>query len=117
RSGFFSKALNGRWQEADEMMVKLPDELPSIFTMYLDCVYHNEVPVSNHPDGYREFDLLARIYVLAEKLMDVTAKNLVVNAMIAQGEEYSVPDKNDVCTLYDGTPEASPARKLYVDII
>lgn len=61
--------------------------------------------------------LLAQLYVLAEKLQDTITKNIVLEAMIlcAREHPYSLPGAHVVRIVYDGTPRNSPMRKLLVD--
>ena len=127
RSKFFQTAMNGRWLESDERSIKFEEDGPEIFSLYVHLLYKNWLPImdeSNTKGDHIEFVVLAKLFVLAEKLMDVTSKNIILSSMIskrrhkrenATGRAYLVPRLDAVKLLYDGTPVQSPARKLMVD--
>lgn len=76
-----------------------------------------------------EWRRLIQVYVMAERLMDVWAKNRIIDAMhsfivelMPRGPTMTAADNIDerIChaslhDLYDGTPSGSPARRLVVD--
>lgn len=72
--------------------------------------------VRNDPD-YRTFLPLSHLYVLAEKLLDVTAKNSVLDTMLLSSRTGNkmYPGLDSVRAIYEGTPGPCPARKLMVD--
>jgi hypothetical protein len=115
RSKFFHKALNGNWTESSERLVKLPDDKPVIFELYLQLLYTNNLPIGVTEDG-KQFSELARLYVLAEKVMDTKSKNIIVAAMISRGADGYFATGNAIKWIYEGTVASSPARRLYVDL-
>ncbi|KAF3053471.1 hypothetical protein E8E11_009436 [Didymella keratinophila] len=86
RSVFFREPLSGPWKEADERLVRIPDNDIEVFELYLHLVYHNELactpdPPSDTETGEEERLSLARLYVLCEKLQDIQGKNTVIKAL------------------------------------
>lgn len=82
RSAFFKKAITGDWKEAQDRVVKLPEDELTTFQHYVHLLYTGKlgvVPESGPApyDGGEEKIRLAKLYVLAEKLQDVDTKNLV----------------------------------------
>lgn len=67
-----------------------------------------------------EYVILSKLNVLAEKLMDDTAKDAVLNAMAARSVErfkdgnLYYPALDSIKIIYEGTPVDSLARKLMV---
>jgi len=63
---------------------------------------------------------MSELYVLAEMLMDDSTKNVILAAIRKRCESpqfgHSLPEPSAVRTIYDGTPESSPARRLMVDV-
>ena len=58
RSKFFKKAMNKGWKEAEDKLVKLPEDDPDIFALYEQLVYTGCIPVFDddperiyHEDG------------------------------------------------------------------
>ena len=64
---------------------------------------------------------LSNLYVLCEKLQDVIAKNVIVDAFMDVIRHkcetcWHYPNSTDVNIIYDGTMETSPLRQLLVDV-
>ncbi|KAF2869209.1 hypothetical protein BDV95DRAFT_114956 [Massariosphaeria phaeospora] len=114
RSLYFRTTMNGRWLEADEQAVSLPEDDPAVVATYLGLLYTNRLhlPQTIHS----QYNWLIRLYVFAERMMDTESKNIVVQAMMARAKEGYCPPSNAISTLYDGTPETSLARNLFVVI-
>lgn len=65
------------------------------------------------------FHLFSRLYVLAEKLIDETAKTAALDALNARAAEINyarMPNVETVCVLYNGTPDTSPARQWLANL-
>ncbi|KAJ4321862.1 hypothetical protein N0V94_002695 [Neodidymelliopsis sp. IMI 364377] len=145
RSDFFAKAMNDRWKEAKDRTVPLPDDESEIFSLYLrllyasnitptishhaDCLQTNELPVKPSGSGVDNKDAthdaytsLSKLYVLAEKLIDNTTKELVLAAISAHAREMlsqdliCIPPIESIQMIYEGTPEGSPVRRLITQI-
>ncbi|KAF3047463.1 hypothetical protein E8E12_007761 [Didymella heteroderae] len=123
RSEFFSRALNGSWKGADDRKVSLPDDEPDNCALYLKLLYErgNKLPTKDQYKVGKEYLILSKLYVLAEKLVDETTKQLVLSAIKCRAEdcsyilqEYCLPELDSVRVIYDGTPASSPARELLV---
>lgn len=138
KSEFFANALNGRSQEADENVVKLPDDDVEIFELYIQLLYTGKIPsitdiaaTAGDPVYIisSEHCRLCNLYVLAEKLQDRTAKDTIIDAVVeaaaedprkarvplAGGYLRYFPSKYAIVDVYQGTPSSSPMRKLLVD--
>lgn len=69
-----------------------------------------------------EHSVLLQVYVLAEKLQDVQTKNHAIRAVLDLSDLHSAngiwatPSIDAVNMVYNGTTEASPARRLLVDL-
>jgi hypothetical protein len=136
RSVIFQHAMNGRWEESKSRVIPLPEDKPETFQLYLHHVYTGKVPVeqlSDHKLGERswaEFKLASRelyvtllpVYVLAEKLQDVSAKNAVVEAIFNMAMQKSSegsmapPPEDCLHLINDATPQDSAMRQLVVDL-
>lgn len=111
RSLFFRKALSDPWKEAEEKVVRLPEDDVRTFELYLHYIYNNEFAcTSTTPDNQRgrtERNALARLYVLCEKLQDSRSKNCIIKALSDSvykirigGSSWNVPEFEVVDTLY-----------------
>jgi hypothetical protein len=95
RSRFFSAALNGDWKEANENTIRLPEEDPSTFDLYVSLIFFGNIPIEEHYgtqldaqalilQSGEEYRKLLDLYLLCERLQDRMAKNLLIDAVVAQ---------------------------------
>jgi hypothetical protein len=77
RSEFLQRATSRDNQETDVRMlaVTLPDDDPNTFHLYLNLVYANQLVTK----GTKQWLKLCQLYVLAEKLQDITSKNRIID--------------------------------------
>ncbi|KAF1920341.1 hypothetical protein BDU57DRAFT_425817, partial [Ampelomyces quisqualis] len=126
RSEFFDKAMGKGWKEAEEKVVKLPEDDPDAFALYEQLIYTGNIPAfSDAPD---RFISLVRLYVLAEKLQDIKTKNSAVDAIIAKVSHESesiassnlfqapcLPSNKAIRIMYEHTPSHCPGRQALLD--
>lgn len=95
RSTFFESAFSGRWTEAsNSKTIELPEHDVNIFDIYLRCVYNNNVKIRAEIDILGDNDnkhaalekQLIRAWILADKLGDVAAANLLIDEMISHSD-------------------------------
>ncbi|PVH96596.1 hypothetical protein DM02DRAFT_484747, partial [Periconia macrospinosa] len=131
-SEFFRRAMNGDWAESSDRVVKLPEDEADTFELYLNLVYTGNIPIkkdtptprdndaSDDEDGFDPLHILVRIYILAEKLQDVLAKNQLVRSLLALLVET---DRNGyyyrfvaytIFIIYDETPKNSGLRRIAI---
>ncbi|KAK3114353.1 hypothetical protein LTR53_007440 [Teratosphaeriaceae sp. CCFEE 6253] len=118
RSPFIQAALKRCWVKYRIRTVLLEDDDPDIFNLYLQFVYRQPligVDVAAQEPG--AFDFLTQVYVLADKLGDLTTANQVIDRFVAGCTAYNVaPGPQEVCEAWNATPTNSPLRRLIVDI-
>ncbi|KAF2851099.1 hypothetical protein T440DRAFT_395298 [Plenodomus tracheiphilus IPT5] len=144
RASFFSRALSSGWKEVEEGLVRLPEDDPTIFALYGQLLYTGRIPVFERTDEQQdyhwsstendaqklcqsEYTSLAQLYVFAEKMQDVKAKNAVVQAIIEkinhhakQVTHYSrgrvcFPGPVAITTIYEETASHCPGRQVLID--
>ncbi|KAF2492755.1 hypothetical protein BU16DRAFT_89948 [Lophium mytilinum] len=126
-SKFFANAMNGSWKESDERIIKLPDDSPETFELYIHYIYTGKLAivagegVVDDDRGTRQFvaqlKALAYLYVFVEKILDSACKNDVVDAMVACVRDNSkIPPLFVVEIIYNGTAGPCSARKFLVDV-
>jgi hypothetical protein len=143
RSDFFARALNGKWKEDDDNVVKLTEDEPEIFGLYIQLLYSGKLPLQDTPstkDGGKvntnresaekakdydgdsineEFRKLCQVYVLSDKLQDTTAKNAIIDAYIESTNQHlkgGLPSLEEIKIVYSGTLPSSAMRRLIVDL-
>jgi hypothetical protein len=120
--------MSGDWREAKERLVKLPDDEPRTFKHYLHLLYTNDMAVIPDPlpkdyTGDEKKMVLAKLYVLAEKLQDCGTKDAVVKAIFysahlkrPDGITYVTGGLPVIRIMYAGTTSGYRMRKLLVDL-
>jgi hypothetical protein len=134
-SEFFAAALKETWTEGHTRTIPMPEEVPEHMEHYCDYLYSGKLPTQVITDRWADnrmehaFTLLANLYVLGERRLDKVFRNAVVREMLrVRGVPIRMtisprtyvpcnPLTATVNTLYHGTPEGSPARRLMVDIV
>lgn len=113
-SPFFEAALNNCWKEGKEWTVALPEDAPDVFGCYLHWLYASEIACTDAEPG---FLMLAKLYVFAQKALNTTLQDQVLDAMVvASRKSKSFPCEAPVNKLYEFTEEGSPVRRLMVDM-
>ncbi|KAJ8112203.1 hypothetical protein OPT61_g5379 [Boeremia exigua] len=125
-SEFLNCATKKEWLQ-QKKVVLLPEDDPATFRLYAVLTYTGFLTTKDLPF---EWQSLVDVFVLAEKLQDLWAKNRVIDAMHSFMTDHlrkisteSAANKIEDCIsiaslsqLYDGTPTGSQARKLVVDL-
>ncbi|KAF1946626.1 hypothetical protein EJ02DRAFT_493750, partial [Clathrospora elynae] len=92
---FFRRALNGNWKEAEPRILELPEDEPDVFAHYPHGIYIGKLATMQQDDGElltgpweetlhilnAEYNALFRVYILAEKLQDLSIKNATLGAV------------------------------------
>ena len=127
-SEFFAAALKKEWTEGQAREIKLPEEDPEIVAYYIESVYFGKLPTdiytTTSPGADKElgYQLLAQLYVLAERVLNSECRNRIIqeflrlrNLMSATGDKWN-PTGVPINIICQGTTSNSPARRLLVDI-
>lgn len=129
-SEFFKTAMKKEWAEGQTRTVSFLDDDPDDFAYYLDWMYFGNLPtsiydeydVSLDKDTDDTWELLARLYVLRERLLNTPFRNalmieIIRIALVAEESSFPYfPGTFSANIIYAGTPEHSPARRLFVDM-
>lgn len=127
RSKFFKAALSNNWQEGQTKLIKLPEDDPETVGQYLDHLYRKILPMemewsANHAEAI--YFALARLYAYGERVLDRDIRDSiaerfviftsVINLNLPRHLYYPGPGAIEI--IYEGTTEASPMRRLLVDM-
>ncbi|KAF1950232.1 hypothetical protein CC80DRAFT_554463 [Byssothecium circinans] len=143
RSKFFKNAMTGNWKEAEDKAVKLPEDDPDVFALYEQIVYTGKIPAYDDTGDERRdiycqgwdrfqkgYEILCSLFVLAERLQDMNAKNMATDAILnkyfhghnllkkndTSGASACLPGKDAINIMCEGTPAPSPGRDVLVDL-
>ncbi|KAK0870434.1 hypothetical protein LTS02_002463 [Friedmanniomyces endolithicus] len=114
RSPFFDAAVT-RWKKAGEP-ITLADDDPEIFDYDLSLLYAGSFQSLRAEVDDDDVDIasLFKLYILADKLGDLTNANGVIDRLYGVLWE-SVPTLHKVLPAWRSTPPGSPLRRLLVD--
>ncbi|KAK5717561.1 hypothetical protein LTR17_016004 [Elasticomyces elasticus] len=117
RSPFFKAATSARWNGTRP--IELPDDKPKVFAEYLHCLYVGELQLDQNVDPENPkltLHLACDVFVVADKLGDLTSMNLIIDAIVAWSDMVSyVPRVSDACYAYGVTTHGSQLRRLFVE--
>lgn len=129
RSYFFKTALSERWLQEGSKAIKLPEADPQIFDMYLNCIYKSAVNVGDVTEAINDAEFaglnnpncrscarLFNLWMLADKLGDVMATNMIMDAIIDLAEMTKrLPGALNLAMAYSRTTDSSLLRKYLID--
>lgn len=78
-SKFFSNAMNGKWKESENRIIRLPANQPATFNLYAQWLYTRRIPPGDSKTPGNEFRKLVDAYVLGDQFQDTGFKNAVVD--------------------------------------
>ena len=85
-SEFVKRAMGGEWKESRQRLIRLPDQSPRVFHIYVQWLYLHVLPTRDDSEhSYGEYDQLARAYILGDILLDTSFRDAVIDAMARQG--------------------------------
>ncbi|KAL8898476.1 MAG: hypothetical protein Q9192_002062 [Flavoplaca navasiana] len=117
KSTFFNAALTGSWREAEEDTVRLVEEVPELFAIYVVWIYGHDWTV-DHNRREHSLAICCRLYVLADVLGSEELGNLMIDQI---RDIVARPHLDLTCEtigyVYDNTLPESPLRRLIVDIL
>jgi hypothetical protein len=137
-SEFFRAARSQRWTSKTKP-TELPEQDPSIFALYLDCLYVRTMPktpalarptydatdddssddlTTNEIQIAAHWEKLIALYVLACYLLDPITRNMTIDQIRRYYEvgKYDYSLKEEVINLdLRSTPDGDPLRNLFAD--
>jgi hypothetical protein len=124
-SAFFKGALSHNWAESQQRSVRLEEEEPDAFEIYLQWLYRGTLPVPKwdrithkRRSAQADFLLLAKAYVLGDKLQDGDFADTVIDALVmANNDEVELIWGDTISYIFENTPDSSPARDFLVDAL
>ncbi|PQE12675.1 BTB POZ domain-containing protein [Rutstroemia sp. NJR-2017a BBW] len=112
RVKFFDKAFRGRFKEAEDGVMHLPEEDPDAFGLFVEWIYQARLP-SFH--SLEDSKLFYKLYMFAEKTVQEELAN--ATADILRGAKYHFIGTKELVfdiieEVYEKTIDRSPLRKL-----
>jgi hypothetical protein len=117
-SEFVRLALRGDWKEAQEQTIPLPEDDPSVFSVYQQWLYGGQIytlcnTVFQVDDEYK---ILVKAYILGEKIMDQNFKDSAADAIVEKLRFLRRFDTSLTDLVFENTLSTSPLRRLWMDV-
>ncbi|KAI4134206.1 MAG: hypothetical protein LQ347_001717 [Umbilicaria vellea] len=116
RSAYFRAAFEGRFREAEEHVLVLPEEDVEVFELFQFWLYSDKLFDTGESVADLSASLLISLYLFAEARCIPQLQNMAIDALILNIKATKKFPAGDVHRIYDNTTEASHLRRLLVDI-
>ena len=116
-SGYFDKAFNGHFKEAQTGLVQLPDSKPSIFEMVQYWMYNRRF--QQNLDGDRSVigDNLIDLWIFGDSHDIPLLQNAAVDALHAKVLQTLLIPGYQVHYIYDNTLAGARLRHHFIDVV
>ena len=127
-SEFFEAACSEKWRKGKDRIVRLPEQNPVSFNIYLNWRYLGIVDLWNGEaelrpqsdiDGEKltstgtRYNRLIRSYILGDMLQDTQFCNALISSWFSLVEETKrIPSSDKVNQIFESLPETSKLRQL-----
>ena len=125
-SEFFRAALSRDWKEKEERCVKLPEDDPETFKLFVPFAYtgkvfsarENDFRQNEYGTGHtdREYRRISTAWELADKVASTSFKDALVNTLVAKVTRTARYPMGMQDTIYPVSQAQAGIRKLLVDI-
>lgn len=112
-SGYFDKALNGRFKESKQASVKLPTEDVETFQLFIGWIYTRRFDTD---DGL-DYSAMCQLWAFADRREVPALMNIMIDQIRSRVvATWMVPSAN-LAYIYENTTEDAGLRRLVVELI
>ncbi|KAL8848256.1 MAG: hypothetical protein Q9221_006729 [Calogaya cf. arnoldii] len=117
KSSFFNAALTASWQESSEGKVRLAEEDPELFSIYV-LWFYNQDWTSDHDGKALSGYAHCRLYILADKYGSEALQNQIIDILCERAAQPSFRMRlASFKVVYDNTLPGTPLRRLLADFL
>lgn len=111
-SPFFRAALTGKFKEAEEKVVRLPEEQPSVVESFVYWVYHQRFPSKKWGDAVELIKTFARyileLHIFSDKYDVPELGNETLGFFLYQYSDAAfIPNQSDIQRGFNALPDTS----------
>lgn len=114
-SSYFQAALNGSFLEAKTQEIRLEKEDVTVFKHFQYWLYSRAILMTETSTNDIEWIVLVDLYVLGETRGIPQLQNDAIDGFISKYATLRWTPLDQICRIYENTPENSPLRRLLVD--
>ncbi len=121
-SSYFDAALNGNFKEAKQGRVEMLEDDVNTFKNFQYWLYSREIHVEEGNEIYesnnnKQWDMLIDLFIFGEARGIPGLQNAAIDGLIDEMHAKNELRVAAIRRIYENTPENSPLRRLYVDIV
>ncbi|KAK3619784.1 hypothetical protein LTR56_023798 [Elasticomyces elasticus] len=122
-SEFFRAAVSKKWREGQERAVSLPEDKPGHFEIFFNFLNGGQIFSSKEGDHDPEqntdleWSRLIWCWILGQKLLSVTFKDAILDAIVAKMQDQGRYSKALYMQPFDYSTPSQSLRKLLSDIV
>ena len=116
-SPFFKVAFEGKFREAQDQILELPDENVDMFKYFQLWVYTDSIIAKGETVKDLTGLLLADLYIFGEMCGIPDLQNAAIDVLIDKYEFHQQITTLILHKVYGNTPETTPLRRLMVDFV
>lgn len=116
-SSYFRAALTGSFVEATTQTVRLDEEDPAIFDLFVTWLYTQCIIPNDMSSKDVDWQILAEQYVFAERRSSPSFKNAIIDtlAVKALDTKQFLPQYGTIKWIWDNTGDGASLRRFMVD--
>lgn len=114
---FFKAALEGGFKEAEDAVIDMPNERPSVVRRFRLWAYTGQVLQAAESIEHTSRGGLIRLYVFADKYDLPDLQNAVIDKIVAKQFVMKHAPIEYLPVIYNETDVASPLRRLLIDTV
>lgn len=125
-SGYFDAALNGRFKEGNENIVRLTSEDTQVFELFVNYIHTRHFYESTlAPSQLLSFEILARMWVFGDAHDVPLLQNAVVDIWkikasdnrVTQAEAKIFPGEDTIDYVFENTMPGATLQELLIDLV
>lgn len=116
-SDYFRAALTGSFAEAATQTVRLDEEDPAIFDLFVTWLYTQRIIPEDMTSKDVDWKILAEQYVFADRRSSPSFKNAIIDALATKAldKEQFLPQYGTIKWIWDNTADKASLRRFMVD--
>ncbi len=126
-SGYFRKALQGPWEEAQRGTISITDVEPHVFNMFVEWLYTQKLPEDDNDWFYKANSseipygdagvIRLELYIFADRFLVPSLRSVLSQSIVASFEYGWDMDNavDEIAVAFDNLPPTDPLLDFFVD--
>ena len=115
-AAYFRAALDGKFREAEEKSIEMPEDNPEIFNYFQFWIYGGSILETHETEKDIDDSILVKLWVFAEARGIFELQNAAMTLLIARIDSLRRTPTEQISYIYEHTSEKSALRRMVVDV-